>query len=237
MFTRQTIQEIADVAKDLGIEPAALLAVAEVESGGKAFATINGKPEPLIRFEGHYFDRRLSPEKRDKARAQGLSSPKAGEIANPKTQAARWRLLARASEIDRKAALESVSWGIGQVMGSHWSWLGYSNVDALVAEARSSVGGQIRLMTRYIDKAGLKPVLAAKDWDAFARGYNGPGYRRFSYHLKLATAYRRHSETLAAMPVMPAKPPEKLALIPQPHTGSGLLPPFLNWLTRRLARH
>ena len=101
MFSRNTIAEIAAVAADLGVEPAALLAIAEVESGGKAFAVIEGCSEPLIRFEGHYFDRRLSPEKRTAARVAGLASPLAGKIANPGTQQARWRLVAKAAAIDR----------------------------------------------------------------------------------------------------------------------------------------
>ena len=136
MFTAETANEIEEVAQEFGIEPAALLAVAEIESGGSVFAMIDGKEEPLIRFEGHYFDRRLSGDAQEMARAAGLASPNAGEVANPASQAARWRLLARAAEIDRKAAYESVSWGLGQVMGAHWAWLGFADVDALVAEAR-----------------------------------------------------------------------------------------------------
>ena len=83
MFTQETISEITAVAREIGIEPAALLAVAEVESGGKAFASVEGRLEPLIRFEGHYFDRRLTPAKRETARREGLASPLAGAVINP----------------------------------------------------------------------------------------------------------------------------------------------------------
>ncbi len=71
MFTEIVISEIIKAANAANIEPAALLAVAEVESGGKAFAIVDGRQEPLIRFEGHYFDRRLTEEKRAIARATG----------------------------------------------------------------------------------------------------------------------------------------------------------------------
>ncbi|MDP3899439.1 MAG: N-acetylmuramidase domain-containing protein [Mesorhizobium sp.] len=192
MFSNDVIQEIQAVARDLGVEPAALLAIAEIESGGKAFALVQGRREPLIRFEGHYFDRRLPAAKRDMARAAGLASPTAGAVANPSSQAARWALLERAAAIDSKSAHESVSWGLGQVMGAHWAWLGYASVDALVAEARDSVAGQARLMARYIDKAGLVPAIRGRDWAAFARGYNGPDYRRHGYDRKIATAYARY---------------------------------------------
>ncbi|RJG44046.1 N-acetylmuramidase family protein [Mesorhizobium sp. DCY119] len=206
MFSKETIREISAVAKTLDIEPAALLAIAEVESAGKAYALVKGRKEPMIRFEGHYFDRRLSPDNRAKARAQKLSSPAAGGVPNPKTQEARWRMLERAAAIDRKAAYESVSWGLGQVMGTHWAWLGFANVEALVRQARSGVAGQTRLMERYIEKSGLVPAIRRHDWDAFARGYNGPDYKRHAYHTKIAAAYKRYraSETANATAASPS---------------------------------
>lgn len=185
--------EIVAVASRLDIDLATLMAVVEVESGGRLFATVEGRDEPLIRFEGHYFDRRLSSEKRDVARAAGLASPVAGAIANPTSQAERWHLLEAAAMIDRRAAYESTSWGVGQVMGAHWAWLGYAGVDSLVAEARSGAAGQVGLMARYIDKAGLVPALQAREWAAFARGYNGPNYAKNGYDRKIADAYRRYS--------------------------------------------
>ncbi|MDN5927988.1 MAG: N-acetylmuramidase domain-containing protein [Hyphomicrobiales bacterium] len=192
MFSNDVISEIRAAAKSLGIEPAALLAVAEVESGGAAFAVVDGKREPLIRFEGHYFDRLLSPEKQAVARAAGLSSPIAGAIANPVSQAGRWDLLARAVRIDRPAAYESVSWGIGQVMGAHWQKLGFASVGDFVALARRDVAGQTEIMARFIDREGLSAALAAQDWPAFARGYNGPLYVRSNYDGRIAAAYAEY---------------------------------------------
>ena len=209
MFTKEIAREIARVATEFGLEPAALLAIAEVESGGRTFAVVNGRREPLIRFEEHYFDRLLSGQKRAQARAQHLASPKAGAIANPASQAARWRLVEQASQIDRKAALESVSWGLGQVMGSHWEWLGFAGIDEFVFQARGGAAGQARLMAGYLEKSGLTKALAAHDWEVVARGYNGPGYRKASYHLKLAAAYRRH----AAGGTKPAAPDATPALL------------------------
>jgi hypothetical protein len=194
MFNDKTRTEIARVADRIGVERAALLAIAEVESAGKAFAVVGGRKEPLIRFEGHYFDRRLPVEKRAGARAAGLADPKAGAVKNPASQAARWALLARAASIDHKAAHESVSWGLGQVMGAHWAWLEYADVDALVAEARAGSGGQAALMARYIDKAGLTDAIRRRDWAAFARGYNGPDYKRHGYDRKIAAAYAKHAD-------------------------------------------
>ena len=192
VFDQVTRTAVTETAAQLGLKPAALLAIAEVESGGTAYAIISGKREPLIRFEGHYFDRRLAGAKRSKAREAGLASPDAGAIANPASQTGRWALLREAASIDHVAAYESVSWGVGQVMGAHWLWLGYPSVDALVDEARSGVDGQIRLMARYIEKAGLIDIIRASDWTAFARAYNGPSFAQSGYDKKIAKAYDRY---------------------------------------------
>lgn len=193
MFSDSVVNEIKRAANDAGLEPAALLAVTAVESAGQVFALVEGRQEPLIRFEGHYFDRRLSGEKQEQARAQGLASPSAGAIANPRTQAGRWKMLEKAAAIDAQAAYESVSWGLGQVMGAHWQWLGYASVEALVEEARSGAFGQVRLMVRYIEKAGLADALRSHDWPAFAHGYNGPGYKKNAYDEKIADAYEHYA--------------------------------------------
>ncbi|WP_244444489.1 N-acetylmuramidase domain-containing protein [Nitratireductor basaltis] len=169
-----------------------MLALIEVESGGRVQARIDGRNEPMIRFEGHYFHRRLSPGNRARAVAAGLASPKAGGVRNPPSQKARWRLLKRACEIDAAAACESTSWGVGQIMGAHWKLLGFSSVDAFVEEARSGLAGQLRLMLLFLEKNRLLQPLMARDWQRFARGYNGRSFARNGYHLKLAFAYRRN---------------------------------------------
>ncbi|MFC6489540.1 N-acetylmuramidase domain-containing protein, partial [Nitratireductor sp. GCM10026969] len=104
----------------------------------------------------------------------------------------------RAARIDRQAAYESTSWGVGQVMGAHWSWLGYESAEALVEEARSGPRGQLALMLRYIEKEDLTGALRRREWSAFARGYNGPNYAKNNYHLRLSLAHRRHARRLAA---------------------------------------
>ncbi|MEO0498557.1 MAG: N-acetylmuramidase domain-containing protein [Pseudomonadota bacterium] len=186
---------IKKAARQLSVSYGALAAVVHVESGGRSFAMVNGRPEPLIRFEGHYFHRLLSTSLRSQAVQSGLASSRAGDIRNPRTQANRWRLLRRARDIDRSAADQSVSWGIGQVMGANWKMLGYSSVAALVADARSGFDGQLRLMTRFIVQRDLLPHLRAADFAAFARVYNGPAYAKHGYHTRMEAAFRRFSGT------------------------------------------
>lgn len=193
MFDDATTAAAHAHAARLKIEPAALLAVAEVESAGKVTAAVNGRQEPLIRWEGHYFDKRLKGIARDQARAKGLAHPKAGKVKNPSSQADRWRLLRAAMAIDRQAALESISGGVGQVMLAHWKTLKYASVDAMFDRMREDAAGQLELMVRYIEKFGLVDELQRRDFTSFARGYNGAGFRTNAYHTKMASAYARIS--------------------------------------------
>jgi N-acetylmuramidase/Putative peptidoglycan binding domain len=205
MFTADITQEITQAARAANTDPAALLSVVEVESAGKFFARIKGRDEPLIRFECHYFDRRLNDEQRVRARAAGISSPLAGRVPNPHLQEDRWALLERACAFSRPAALESVSWGIGQIMGAHWKALGFGSVEEMVELARSGAAGQIRLLILFLEKNGLIPLLNAHDWAAFALRYNGPAYWRYAYDTKLAIACARHKAAAPALPEQSVK--------------------------------
>lgn len=193
MFAKSVISKVSSLAKSLGVEPAALLAVAEVESAG--VYSWNGRPP--IRFEGHYFYKLLSGAKRAKAVKMGLASPRAGAVKNPSSWDARYALLQRAREIDADAANASTSWGLGQVMGAHWKKLGFVNVAALVRLAESGVDGQIELMARYIRVFGLVDELQRKGWAEFAHQYNGKNYRSNRYDVKMAAAYKTYSKVTA----------------------------------------
>ena len=210
MFNAEARAEITKIAHKMGLEPATLLAVAEVESGGKTSAIVNNRHEPLIRFEGHYFHRLLKGGQRTRAVNAGLAHSSAGRIKNPRGQVRRWALLKKAIRINRIAALSSVSWGIGQVMGSHWQWLGYGSADALVQEARDGIAGQVRLMARFIQKSGLVSKLKSSSWAAFARTYNGPAYRKNRYDQKLAAAYARYANNKTPQPENSRKSPHPL---------------------------
>ncbi len=205
MFDPAARQAINTIAVTLGVEPAALLAVAEVESGGQVSAPVDGRPMPLIRWEGHYFYRLTSGTAQALAIQQGLASPVAGGVPNPGSQQGRYDLLARAKLIDPDAALSSCSWGLGQVMGANWSWLGYPSVGALVDAACSGVGGQVEVMSRFVIKSGLVDDLRRRDFTAFARRYNGPSYKANAYDARMAAAYARYAgHAPASAPLAPA---------------------------------
>ena len=195
MFSASVIKKVAAIADRLDVDTAALLAVADVESAGVAEWNVSGAKRPPIRFEGHYFHKRLTGAKLKAAVAAGLASPKVGAVKNPGSYGARYALLERAAKIDRKAAYESTSWGLGQVMGAHWKKLGYASVEAMVGAA-DTVDGQIDIMARYIEKFGLVDELQTKGWKAFASQYNGPAYKKNRYDTKMAAAYAVYTKKL-----------------------------------------
>lgn len=188
--TIATIVEAARaVGKRTGVPAAVLLAVASVETNLQGFATVAGRPEPLIRFEGHWFDRLLDEPKRRAARVAGLADPRAGAVRNPAAQLERWTMLQRAAAIDAEAAYAATSWGLGQVMGFHWKRLGFASAATLAAEARRSAEGQFAVAAAFLKLGGLDRLLAERRFAEFARAYNGPNFRANRYDEKIAAAF------------------------------------------------
>lgn len=178
---------INEQAKALEINPYALLAVIEIESGGKI-----GNPLPIIRWEGHYFDRLVNAQSRNQARAQGLAGAY-GKIKNPRDQDGRYAILNKAVDLDPEAAYSSISIGVGQVMGAHAKDLGYKSAEDMFDRACDGFQGQVELMIRYIKFNNLVDELQRLDWSAFARAYNGPDYAKNRYHLNMKEAFERYS--------------------------------------------
>lgn len=192
-FDQSVVEEIISVADEASIARASLLAVVEVESGGKAFSDVNGQAMPLILYEYHVFYRNLPVAKRPEAVSRNLARRKWKELPYKKTQTARYAQLERAKSIDAQAAYAACSWGVGQVLGENASWLGYANAEALATEAMSGVAGQVRVMLRFIRRKGLMDELNQREWRAFARAYNGAGQVDI-YGPAMARAFARHAK-------------------------------------------
>jgi hypothetical protein len=200
MFNATVLAAIRSVALAHNIEPAALSAVVDTESAGIAFTTVQGVDMPLIRIEGHYFDRLVPADKQAAARAAGLASPISGKVKNPKSQEDRYRMFSRMCDIDKAAAIMSCSWGVGQVMGAHWEALNFVSAEAFRAFVIASVGNQVEVMVRFIERNGLVDEIARQDWAGFARGYNGPSYKANAYDTKLAAAFAAYGGRGAISP-------------------------------------
>lgn len=180
-----TDEDYARAASQLGCEIAAIKAVAEVESGPYGAFLANG--EPVILFERHLFSR-LTKHKFDNSHPD-LSNPVAGGYGKVSSQHAR---LAAAAELDRDAALQSASWGRFQVLGSNWQSLGYESLQAFVNAMYAGEAGHLDSFVRFVIANNLTQHLQHRDWAKFARGYNGPAFRKYKYDSKLAAAYAKH---------------------------------------------
>ncbi|WP_349929483.1 N-acetylmuramidase family protein [Acinetobacter sp. A1-4-2] len=186
--------QIAAQAKALGIEVAALRAVIEVECKGSGF---NADGTPVILFERHVMRQRLIANKRDidlsliSAERPDLCSKSTGAYGLYSAQHGR---LNAAAQYHRNSALESASWGLGQVMGYHWKALGYQSLQAFINAMYKDEASQLDAMCRYIKVNNLVDALKNKDWKSFARGYNGAAYAKNSYDVKLGNAYKKWSK-------------------------------------------
>lgn len=177
--------DIAAAAAELGIEPAVVRAVDEVESRGHGFLP---DKRPVILFERHVFSRRTSHHY-DVTRPH-ISSPTPGGYGAP--GAHQYDRLAEAITLDRQAALQSASWGRYQVMGFNAELCGWPDVEAFVASMCQSEAEHLKAFIGYCRANDLVQFLATHDWRSFAAGYNGRG-NVDDYSQKLATAYRRHA--------------------------------------------
>ena len=193
MNKKLTDQQIQDQAKKLGIETACLRAVIEVECKGSGFNTDN---TPVILYERHIFYQRLrainwlTKSNEWSKQYPDLCNSSPGNYGKFSEQHSK---LERASKLNRNVALESCSWGIGQVMGYHWKALGYSSLQNFINAMYKDEGSQLEAMCRYITVNNLVTALKRKDWKSFAKSYNGSGYAKNQYDIKLANAYKKWS--------------------------------------------
>jgi hypothetical protein len=183
---------LAAAARDLGVEYAALAAVAQVESSGVGFLP-SGRLKVL--FEGHIFWQRLEMRRYDPLavhaqyptlcfRQWTRQHYLGGEREWDRVEAAR--------KIHETSALESTSWGLFQLMGFNASAAGYGSVLEMVGLfADRGEAEHLGAICRWMRQNGLARRLAAKDWLGFARGYNGPG-QAATYAARLERAYADH---------------------------------------------
>jgi hypothetical protein len=186
MPQRLTAAGIRAAAAEHELDPRALRAVITVESGGSGFLR-NGWCKIL--FEAHHLWQRLKTRDIDPGRL-GAQRP---DLCRRKWNAhlyvggaGEWdrvaAVLAWASRNDpdhwesyKKAAYESCSWGLFQLMGFNYAAAGYADVYQMKHDHEAGEPQQLAAILRWMEHDGLLPLLRAKSWSAFARRYNGPG--------------------------------------------------------------
>jgi hypothetical protein len=157
-------QQISDLACKYGLSYASLKAVVDVESGGIGFATDTGKI--IIQFEPKWMQRKAPYT------PSGLWSQNGVE-----RQSKEWLAFNDAFAKNANAAMESTSIGLMQVMGFHYSLLGFKTVGAMWDFAKESEANQLELGLKFI-KSNPKMYngLKSNDFKTFAYYYNGSQY-------------------------------------------------------------
>ncbi|QHG64382.1 N-acetylmuramidase domain-containing protein [Pseudomonas putida] len=176
-----------EVCDSLGVSESEIWAVLTVETRGFGFLSDR---RPQILFERHVFHRLT----------QGLydgnpdiSRSKAGGYVGGAGEYAR---LETAMQLDKTAALQSASWGIGQVMGFNFKVAGFTSTDKLVAAMVKDENSQLQAMAHFIMGNNLAGALQRNNWVSFARSYNDADFKRNEYDTRLAAAHAKFKVTL-----------------------------------------
>jgi hypothetical protein len=172
------------VADTLGSDPCSLWALVNVETKGFGFLP---NRQPKILFERHVFHG-LTKGRFDDVDSNISSAERGGYFGG----AGEYTRLQKAMELDRKSALGSASWGLGQIMGYHATELGYADVDAMVDAFCDGEDAQLDGVLRFINQdKPLHAALRSNDWITVARHYNGADFG--SYPDKLRHSFEEYT--------------------------------------------
>lgn len=201
-------------AAALGVPVSSVKAVQQVETSGSGYLD-DGRSQIL--FERHVFRKQLMAFMNLGAVNVGKVAAAAGIPYNPSTStvviidqalqrgcpdiynpvaggyiggAKEYDRMAKAAGLDLASAQCSASWGLFQIMGYHYSALGYPSVAAFVADAQASESLQLQQFVKFIlANANLITALRAKNWHNFAVGYNGSGQQGYDSRMATAATY------------------------------------------------
>ena len=193
-----------DAAALLGCKPAAIKAVAMVESpvglfDGDPNGSFDEYNRPLILYERHVFARCTDPKgKYDVAHPDLSGFRKPYGPGGYGKYTAQYAKLDRAYELDPEAALKACSWGMFQILGENYSACGFGDVESFVTKMCRSEDAQLDVFCAFINSnQRLLHAIRREDWVGFAYNYNGPDYRLFSYDQKLTAAFTATSQEFA----------------------------------------
>jgi hypothetical protein len=186
--------DVKAAAAALGGDEASLWALVAVETRGFGYLS-NRRPQIL--FERHIFHKRT--QGKFSAQYPGISNPVAGGYSGG---AAEYDRLQQAVGLDERAALESASWGLGQVMGFNAALAGFASAEAMVSAMVAGEGAHLQALVGFItNQPPLAKAFRARDWSRVAFIYNGSNYQQNHYDEKLEQHYAVFS-TAANLPDM-----------------------------------
>lgn len=171
-------------SEEIDIDVHLLQAVAEVESFGAGFIVGDGRP--AILFEAHKFHKHTGGKYSETH--PHISTPK-WERSLYKGGADEYGRLAEAMVLSKSAAYKSTSWGKFQILGENFRSAGFQSVYTFVDAMYESEEEHLTAFINFLKNEKLDKPLRERDFSEFARGYNGPGYQKNSYHYKIQKAF------------------------------------------------
>jgi hypothetical protein len=177
-----------EAAQTAGVGAPEIWSVLAVETSGCGF--LPDRRSKLL-FERHIFHR-LTGGRFD-AEDADVSQPTAGGYGPG--GAHQYDRLAAAISLDRDAALQSASWGLGQIMGENFQAAGFDSAEDMVAAMVESEDRQLLATAKFIKRQhGMADALKNHDWKVFARIYNGPDYAAHNYDGHLEHFFQLYSD-------------------------------------------
>ena len=189
--------DVGKAAKQIGIETAVLLAFLEVEAAGRGFDNQN---RVKILPEAHIFYRNLKGALRSIAVSTGIAYAKWKPGAYNFDKYKRFKAMI---DLNAIAAYLSTSYGLGQIMGFNHKAAGHSTAQQMFETAQQGEYEQLVQLVTLMKSWGMASMLSNGDftnpnaWRNAAKKYNGGGYAKHGYHIKLARAYVKHISSLS----------------------------------------
>lgn len=179
-----------ELAEMLGCDVAAVRAVTYVESGRDGF---DNQGRPKILYEPHIAYRQARGTARARLVSAGLAWKGWRPGRYPRSSEARYIQVRRCAEIaGDDVAYGAISMGFPQILGTNHKRAGYDSAKAMWDAFNADADEHLRAMARFIKAdSTMLNALRAHNWATFARRYNGAGYRKNRYDIKLASAHSR----------------------------------------------
>lgn len=181
-------------ANRLACSPDVLMTVNKVEAPRGGFLPDGSL---TILYERHIFHR-YTKGKYSLTPNLDISNPKPGGYVGGASEWGRWN---RAAKLNQWAAEMSASYGKFQIMGFNHTNAGYSSAQAMIEDFKLGEHRQLEGFINFIFSLDLDDELQRVSneqdeakrmviWAQFARIYNGKGYAKNQYDLKLEKAYK-----------------------------------------------
>lgn len=185
-YTRLTDEDFEIVARELGVEVAAIKAVVRIEAGA-AMEGFWAPGVPIVNFDRSMYNTYAK-------KAVNKKGDKNAKVPAGLTGFAlrRWTKLTNMRRINAEGADIGTFWGMFQIGGFSYKLCGCKTIQEFVMLMSRSEFDQLELFAAFVVNTGYVDYIRRKDWAGFSRRYNGPSYAKRGYHTKMAAAYAKY---------------------------------------------